>query len=128
MYEYFARVTRVVDGDTFTADFDLGFGILRRGVKIRLANVDTPETFRPYNSAEREHGQRAKTFVKDRIEGRDVIIRTKKDKKGKYGRLVADVVFGHETDNEETLSELLVENDLIKLDRSEYIAMEQNSM
>jgi len=128
MYEYRARITRIVDGDTFLCNVDLGFGIIKKGEKIRLANVDTPETYKPCNKYEREHGQRAKAFVADLIQDRDVIIRTKKDRKGKYGRLIADVVFGYGTSNEELLSEMLVENDLIKLDRSIYLEMEENKL
>ena len=41
-YIYRATCHRVVDGDTFEADVDLGFYVTLR-VKVRLHNVDTPE-------------------------------------------------------------------------------------
>ncbi len=37
-------VNRVIDGDTFEADIDLGFGVWIRKQKFWLYGVDTPET------------------------------------------------------------------------------------
>lgn len=42
MYEYNARVTRVVDGDTVDCEIDLGFFVSTRQ-RIRLAHIDAPE-------------------------------------------------------------------------------------
>jgi endonuclease YncB( thermonuclease family) len=43
-----AVVERIVDGDTFVAEFDLGWGIYRKDVKgspcrVRILNYNTPE-------------------------------------------------------------------------------------
>jgi len=43
-----ATVLRVVDGDTFAADFDLGWGVWRKEVvgapsRVRILGVDAPE-------------------------------------------------------------------------------------
>ena len=93
MYEYDAFVNRVVDGDTYDVQIDLGFeltyGRSKKGVRLRLRGVDTPETWRPTTEAEREHGERATQFVKDLIEGKFVKIKTYK--MGIYGRYEADV-------------------------------------
>jgi micrococcal nuclease len=43
MYEYNCTIVRVVDGDTVDVDIDLGFDTWRRGERIRLYGVDTPE-------------------------------------------------------------------------------------
>ena len=43
MFEYFCKVTRVVDGDTIDVDVDLGFNIWHKA-RVRLAGIDTPET------------------------------------------------------------------------------------
>jgi len=42
MYEYKAKVIKIVDGDTVDFDVDLGFNITIR-VRGRLMDVDTPE-------------------------------------------------------------------------------------
>jgi len=91
MYTYRAKVTRVVDGDTFHAEVDLGFKLTMKQT-FRLAEIDTPETFRPKSEAERAHGQQAKEFVKRAIEGKIVTVKTKKT--GKYGRYIAYVTYG----------------------------------
>ena len=43
MKRYRALVTRVYDGDTITADIDLGFGVLLTKQKLRLNSVKAPE-------------------------------------------------------------------------------------
>ncbi len=47
-----ATVLRVIDGDTFAADLDLGFGVWRREIagapsRIRLLGYDAPEAGDP---------------------------------------------------------------------------------
>ena len=110
MYEYLATVERVIDGDTLDVVMHLGFKITTHQ-RLRLADVDTPETWRPKTLMERVHGEEAKDYVKNLIEGEDVIITTSKT--GKYGRYIAHVRLPNST---KTINELLVENDLVKLD------------
>ena len=43
MYLYRATITSVYDGDTCTADVDIGFKVTVRGEKIRLARINAPE-------------------------------------------------------------------------------------
>ena len=43
MYEYGIRYKRLIDGDTFVCDIDLGFGIWLVDQHCRLFGVDTPE-------------------------------------------------------------------------------------
>jgi len=87
LYRYRARITRVYDGDTCTADVDLGMGVWVHGEKIRLARIDAPEL----RGEQRVAGLAARDFLRERIHGRDVIIATQKDKKGKYGRYIGDI-------------------------------------
>ena len=108
-WEYKAVINRVVDGDTYDADVDLGFRIRFKG-RFRLHIVDTPETFRPVNEAEKKHGLEATAFVKDLIEGKEVILRTYYA--GMYDRYVADVIL---TDGRD-LGQVLVEAGLEKMD------------
>ncbi len=47
-----AHVLRVIDGDTFSADFDVGFGLWLREVKgkpnrVRILGLNTPERGEP---------------------------------------------------------------------------------
>ena len=42
MYQYKAKVNRVIDGDTVDLDVDLGFRVIMR-LRGRLIGVDTPE-------------------------------------------------------------------------------------
>jgi micrococcal nuclease len=106
-YVYKAIVTRVVDGDTFYAEVDLGFHVTTL-VCFRLANIDTPEIYSPSNELELIHGREAKTFVEDMILNKEVVIRTYKT--GKYGRWLAVVYLEGAT----TLSEELVKAGLAK--------------
>ena len=43
LYEYRAVVTKVYDGDTITADVDLGFNTWRHDESLRLVGIDAPE-------------------------------------------------------------------------------------
>ena len=55
-------VERVVDGDTVDVLLDLGFRVYKR-VRIRVADVDTPEIYRPKDDAELQAGRAAKAEV-----------------------------------------------------------------
>jgi len=101
MYEYKAKVTKVYDGDTITVDFDLGFGILIRKQKIRLLGINTPEVRGP----EKPQGIISRNALRQRILGKEVIIKTSKDKKGKYGRWLGEVFVEDENINQWLITE-----------------------
>jgi micrococcal nuclease len=109
MYEYDAIITKVVDGDTLDAKVDLGFDI-SFDIRIRLADVDTPEIFRPKSLEEKELGLKAKAHVEELVLGKKVTILTRKDSKGKYGRYLATIF----TKDGTNVSESLVRNNLLK--------------
>ena len=44
MYEYRAKINRVVDGDTVDVDIELGFDIVLTGQRVRIMGIDTPES------------------------------------------------------------------------------------
>ena len=92
MYEYACKVDRVVDGDTCDVTLDLGFKILHK-CRVRLYGIDTPES-RTRNKDEKARGLLAKAYLVDAIDSGDkVVIQTKlKDSKGKFGRVLGDVV------------------------------------
>ena len=88
MYEYRAIVVSVYDGDTITVDIDLGFGVWKRGEKVRLLGINSPEV----RGESRERGIVARDALRAKIGDSAVTLRTKRDKQGKYGRYLAVVV------------------------------------
>ena len=92
MYEYSCTVDRVVDGDTCDVVLDLGFDILYR-CRVRLYGIDTPES-RTRNKDEKVRGKLASAFLQKAIDnGKKVVIETKlKDSKGKFGRVLGNVM------------------------------------
>lgn len=100
-YIYTAKVTQVYDADSITVDIDLGFGIIMHSQKIRLYGIDAPEL----RGEEREDGLKARDYLREKILGKEIVIKTIKDKKGKYGRWLGEV-FLHDNN----INSLLVEN------------------
>ena len=100
MYEYSCTVERVVDGDTIDVVLDLGFDILYRS-RVRLYGIDTPES-RTRDLDEKARGKMASAFLKEAIEGGDkIVIQTKlKDSRGKFGRVLGNVVVDEENINQ----------------------------
>lgn len=90
MYEYSCKITKVVDGDTVDAIIDLGFDILYKS-RIRLFGIDTPES-RTKNLDEKARGLLSKNFIKDHLSKNAVVtIKTYKDSKGKFGRILGEL-------------------------------------
>lgn len=96
--KYFAKITKVLDGDTFDAIVDLGFNI-RQEFRIRLDGIDTPEL-------STQKGQKALQFVKDLIEEKTVILRDSGPEK--YGRARATIELVDGTD----LTNYLIEKNM----------------
>lgn len=84
MYKYNAKVTQVYDGDTITVEIDLGFKIVFE-LKLRLARINTPEI----RGKEKVEGKIVRDIVREMILDKMVVIHT--DKKGKFGRYIAEV-------------------------------------
>jgi len=104
MYEYKATIVKVYDGDTVTAEIDLGFKI-KVTETIRLYGLNTPEV----RGDERPDGLISRDRLRERIMGQEVIIKTMKDKKGKYGRYIGEIYLGEENINEWLITEGLAE-------------------
>ena len=85
---YKAHVTAVYDGDTITCDIDLGCSMWLRGEKIRLLGINAPEV----RGSEREQGIQARDALRQQILGKEVMLMTHKDKRGKYGRYLGVVI------------------------------------
>ncbi len=109
MYEYNAIVLHVVDGDTLDLQIDLGLNVCVKE-RVRILGIDTPEVYGvKKESEEYVAGMLAKNYVIDLIEGKQVVIRTHKDKKGKYGRYLAEVYY-----DDRNVGQLLIQEGLAK--------------
>lgn len=107
MYEYRCVVVKVVDGDTVDVDIDLGFGVWMKKQRIRMYGIDTPES-RTRDLEEKKYGLMAKEIVKKYVpEGSTQTLITRKDKSGKYGRILGSFKITFE-ENETTLNEWMV--------------------
>ena len=105
MYEYSCKVKRVVDGDTVDVVIDLGFDI-HFATRVRLYGMDTPES-RTRNKDEKVRGYMSKDFLEEWMEKDDVIIRTRRDKKGKFGRVLGEMIVRGENINKLMIKECL---------------------
>jgi len=104
MYEYKCNITRVVDGDTVDAEIDCGFDIIFKS-RIRLYGIDTPES-RTRDLDEKARGKLASQFIKDKIAKAEFVkVKTKLDKKGKFGRVLGSIIA-----DDENLNESMVKN------------------
>ena len=85
-YTYYARVERIVDGDTVDLYVASGFKHVLRD-RFRLEGIDAWETRGP----ERERGLAATRALAELIDGKPLVIDTHGDKRGKYGRWIATI-------------------------------------
>ena len=91
MYEYSCEIDRVVDGDTVDVIIDLGFKIFHKA-RVRMYGIDTPES-RTRDLDEKARGKLAGKYLSDAILHADnLLIQTKLDKKGKFGRVLGVIV------------------------------------
>lgn len=87
LYLYKAKIISVYDGDTCHADIDLGLKVWLKNEKLRLLRINAPEM----RGAEKERGKASRDFLRSLIDGKEVIVQTIKDRKGKYGRYLAEI-------------------------------------
>ena len=88
--EYQCELIKVVDGDTIDLSIDLGFDIWYNS-RVRFLGIDTPES-RTRDLEEKARGLAAKDRVLELCPvGGDVMLRTSKDGKGKFGRILGEI-------------------------------------
>lgn len=87
MYEYQAIIREIYDGDTVTADIDVGLNTWLHGQKLRLYGVNAPEM----RGDSKAQGTISRDWLREKVLGKSVIIRTHKDKTEKYGRWLAEI-------------------------------------
>jgi micrococcal nuclease len=107
MHEYKAKVVRVIDGDTIDVDIDLGFDVILSKQRIRLYGIDTPES-RTRDKEEKFYGKISAQFLKDRCKkGSYITVRTHLDKKGKFGRILGEIIVDNINLNKQMIEEHL---------------------
>ena len=62
-------------------------GIWIRNEKLRLVRINAPEMTGPEKAA----GTAARDVLRELIDGKEIIIETVKDRRGKYGRYLAEI-------------------------------------
>ena len=97
LYHYQAKIDRVIDGDTVVVLVDLGFDLHSKQT-VRLYGINTPEC-RTRDKVEKAAGLKAKARLKEMLadtRGR-VVIKTRLDGKGKFGRVLG-VLYANDVD------------------------------
>lgn len=84
IYQYNAKLVRVVDGDTIDVNVDLGFDVWVKQ-RLRLKYIDAPEM----RGASKEAGLLSKQALEDYIRDTEFYIET--EKRGKFGRYIAEL-------------------------------------
>ena len=110
MYQYSCIIDRVVDGDTVDVDIDLGFDLWKRKSRIRLSDIDAPES-RTTDLVEKRFGLLSKEFVETLMPvGSEQILTSKAyDASGKYGRTLGTfIIFDPISDSWTDLSSLML--------------------
>tara|TARA_Y100001937_G_scaffold90114_1_gene121873 strand:- start:808 stop:1212 length:405 start_codon:yes stop_codon:yes gene_type:complete len=105
MYEYkIEQITKIVDGDTIDVIIDLGFDIYH-SARVRLYGIDTPES-RTRDREEKRYGLRAKEYLTHCLDvDKDIILRTHKEEKGKFGRILGEIII-----DDVNINTLMIEN------------------
>lgn len=98
MFTYNAIVIDVYDGDTITVVADLGFHT-KQTLKIRLYGIDTPEL----RGETRDQGLAAKQRLSELILGKQIVLKTYKDRQEKFGRWLGDIYLPDSTSSINTI-------------------------
>ena len=106
MYEYRSSLIKIIDGDTIDVDLDLGFSVVLKKQRVRLAGINTPES-RTRDREQKKYGLAAKARLKELLaEDSPLVIKISIDKKarGKYGRILGWLFCKEQNINKEMIS------------------------
>ena len=104
MYEYKCKLVKVVDGDTVDVDIDLGFGVWLQNQRIRMYGIDAPES-RTSDKVEKVYGLAAKDYLVRWTNAGNLVLKTFKDGKGKYGRILGELWYNDVNINQRMIEE-----------------------
>jgi micrococcal nuclease len=119
MYEYNAKIDRVVDGDTIDVIIDLGFSVWKK-MRVRMEGINTPES-RTRDKEEKKRGLAAKDRLVEILEFNNNKCVLKVSGVGKYGRALATVLV-------ESLSPLKGENGITLIDVNKQLIEEGHAV
>ena len=117
MYQYKAKILKVLDGDTVDIDLDLGFNIILSNQRVRMAGIDTPES-RTVDKEEKIRGTLSKKKLAEKLPiGSYVTIETQKSDNNddKFGRILAIFVLEDKTN----LNQWMIDNNYAVLYQGE---------
>lgn len=106
MYEYKVKeIIKIYDADTITVTVDLGFNVTVTET-FRLWGINAPEM----RGDEKEQGTISRDWLRGKMylayeTDKDIILKTRKDSKGKYGRWLAEVYIDGININEQLITE-----------------------
>ena len=106
LYTYKAKILSVYDGDTVTADIQLGFYVIAHKVKLRLYGINTPE-IRGGTAETKKAGITARDWLREKVSDKEVTV--KSFGKGKYGRWLVELYLNEE---ETSLNQQLIDQGL----------------
>ena len=105
MYEYRAKLIKVVDGDTIDAEIDLGFKTFVKK-RIRFLGINSHET-RSMDLVEKEFGLNAKSRLQALLAASNGAFVLKSHGLGKFGRVLGEIFI-----DEVNINNLLIEEGL----------------
>jgi micrococcal nuclease len=104
LYYYKAHVNEVYDGATITIEIDLGHHTFIKGEKITMNRINVPKMQGPNKTM----GCKSRDFLCEKILGKEILIETIKDKKGKYGGYFGEIWFPEEDGEFTNINDLMV--------------------
>ena len=103
MYEYNAKLIRVIDGDTIDASIDLGFDVWVKK-RIRLYGIDAPES-RTRDLEEKKKGIETKEKLQQLLDANGGVFVVRSEGVGKYGRCLGVIIIDGNNINESLVKE-----------------------
>lgn len=103
MYDYKAKVTRVIDGDTVEALIDLGFDTWKQST-VRFHGIDAWES-RTKDDEEKAKGKAATARLTELLEAVDYKILLVSHGVGKFGRCLGELFIEGESINKKLIEE-----------------------
>tara|TARA_B100001287_G_C22249659_1_gene329820 strand:- start:5 stop:373 length:369 start_codon:yes stop_codon:yes gene_type:complete len=91
LYNYRAKLDRVVDGDTVDALVDLGFDTWKK-VRIRMMGINAPES-RTRDKEEKKKGKAATKYLQNLLKSHNSVFILKSHGVGKFGRCLGEILF-----------------------------------